>query len=76
MICAHAGASAYAQEACFALHNSMGPRDGSYDSNVEVPDEQPGSSAMAGESSDKLLSGGQQRRVEIMKALGLPWVAV
>lgn len=64
------------QEACVALHNFLEARDGAYDADLEVPDEQPGSSPMASAGSDTLLSAGQARRVEIVKALGLPWVAV
>lgn len=66
MIYAHAGLSASVQEACVALHNFLEARDAAYDEDLEVPDEQPGSSPMAGAGSNTLLSAGQARRVEIV----------
>jgi len=51
-------------------------RGGEYDADLEVTDEQPESSAMAAVGDASLLSAGQARRLEIVKALGLPWVEV
>lgn len=58
------------------LHNFLEARDAAHDADREDPDEQPGSIPMAGAGRDILLSAGYARRVEIVKALGLPWVAV
>jgi len=76
MIHAHPCLSASVQEACTALHNFLEERGGEYDADLEVTDEQPESSAMAAVGDASLLSAGQARRLEIVKALGLPWVEV
>lgn len=58
------------------LHNFLEARDAAHDADLEVPHQQPGSSPIAGAGRDILLSAGYARRVEIVKALGLPCVAV
>jgi len=76
MIHANPCLSASVQEACTALHNFLEERGGEYDADLEVTDEQPESSAMAAVGDASLLSAGQAWRLEIVKALGLPWVEV
>lgn len=76
MIYAHANLSASVQKACVSLHNLLEAWDAVYDADLEFSDDQPGSNPIAGAGRDILLFAGQARRVEIIKALGLPWVAV
>lgn len=75
MIYAHPRLAASVQEACVGLHNSLEVREREYDADLEEPDQQPESSPVALAGSSYLLSAGQARRVEIVRALGLPWVA-
>jgi len=75
MICAHPDLAARVQEVCAALHNFLEARDVAY----EGGDEDVSSAASVGDvdwtSSDQTACvAGCERRIEIVKALGLLWV--
>jgi len=74
MIYAHPSLAVAVQEACVALHNFLEARGGGYDEDLDVDMEQPESTPMVGGGNDSMIFEGQARRVEIVKALGLPWV--
>lgn len=74
MICAHPGLASSIQEAAIALHNFLEARDGAYDETVEEEADREEVALETPEGDECPLSLGAQRRVGILKALGLPWV--
>jgi len=75
MICAHPDLAARVQEARVALHKFLEARDVAYESE----DEDVSSDASVGDvdwtASDQMAYvAGCERGIEIVKALGLPWV--
>jgi len=74
MISAHPSLEVRMQEACAALHNFLEARGGGYDENLDVAMEQLNSTPMVAGGNDSMFFAGQARRVEIVKALGLPLV--
>lgn len=74
MICAHPGLASSIQEAAIALHNFLEARDGAYDGTVEEEADREEVALETPEGDECPLSLGAQRRVGILKALGLPWV--
>lgn len=74
MICAHPALASSIQEVAAALHNFLEARDGAYDESVEEEADRPEGMGNAVEGGESALSLGSQRRIAILKALGLPWV--
>jgi len=75
MICAHPDLAARVQEVCVVLHKFVEARDVAY----EGEDENVSSDASVGDvdwtaSDQTAYVAGCERRIEIVKALGLPWV--
>ena len=75
MLCAHPDLAACVQEVCVALHKFVAERDVACEGEDEQ-DSSDGSVVDVGwTASDQMAyATGCARRVEIVKALGLPWV--
>lgn len=74
MICVHPTLASFIQEVAAALHNFLEARDGAYDENVEEETDRPEGMGNAVEGGESTFSLGSQRRITILKALGLPRV--
>lgn len=74
MTYAHPQLAASVQEVCVLLHNFLEERNGAYDGEaLEADEEDRYSSSVAG-NEDSTSAAGAQRRIKLVKALGLPWV--
>lgn len=74
MIYAHPTLAASVQELCVTLHNFLEERHGAYDEEAGADTEEEDTAYPAPDCDDSVTSEGAQRRIELVKALGLPWV--
>lgn len=74
MINAHPELAASVQHACILLHNFLEDRNGAYEADPSALEEDSSNSVVAAESDETPSSAGARRRIELVKALGLPWV--
>lgn len=71
---AHPALAARVQELCVLLHNFLEERNGAYDEEAGADSEEEEPAYAAPDCGDAVSSAGTQRRIELVKALGLPWV--
>jgi len=75
MLCAHPDLAACVQEVCVALHNFVEARDVAYEGEDEEGSSDGSVVDVEWTASDQTAyAAGCARRVEIVKALSLPWV--
>lgn len=74
MTYAHPQLAASVQEVCVRLHNFLEERDAAYHDEAREDDDEDPYSSSAADTADSTSAAGAQRRIELVKALGLPWV--
>lgn len=74
IIYAHPYLDSQVQEVCVVLPNFLEERDGGYDDASELEEHVPTESSLRADGDIAPTSPGVVGRIQILKALGLPWV--